>query len=184
MFGPHLGPSSVSPFLRPPIFLCFFPAGILLWPGRPGIAQLCQILPQSVARGAWARWEANETAEPEGGKDLPARHQGMRSDLMCSFCLACFNLRVWGFLFAAIIRPASERQEDNRGRVCCVAYLSRHANTTLLTFVLNCKPTEVIRKVVVEVRSLVSYNLISHVSLLSWPALCCRNQRGMSGAVG
>lgn len=65
-----------TPFLLP---------GLLLWPGWPGIAQLCQVFPSSVTWGAWACREVDENAEPEGGKDLPARRQGMSHTLIVEF---------------------------------------------------------------------------------------------------
>lgn len=63
----------------------FLLTGLFLWPGWPGIAQLCQVLPSSVTRGAWACREVNENAEPEGRKDLPARCQGMSCNLIIEF---------------------------------------------------------------------------------------------------
>lgn len=56
---------------------------LLLWPGWPGIAQLCQVFPPSVAWGAWACREADENAEPERREDLPARCQGMCIKFLC-----------------------------------------------------------------------------------------------------
>ena len=60
----------------------FLLPGLLLWPGWPGIAQLCQVFPSSVTRGARARWKVNENAKPEGRKDLPARCPGKITTLL------------------------------------------------------------------------------------------------------
>lgn len=66
---------------------------LLLWPGWPGIAQLCQVFPSSVTWGAWACREANENAEPERREDLPARCQGMSVKFLSLFFLP--RQQVW-----------------------------------------------------------------------------------------
>lgn len=78
---------------------------LLLWPGWPGIAQLCQVFPPSVAWGAWACREANENAEPERREDLPARCQGMSVKFVFVFLtqtvwvLSPVSAHIWGGVY-------------------------------------------------------------------------------------
>lgn len=115
---------------------------LLLWPGWPGIAQLCQVFPSSVTRGAWACWEADEIAEPEGRKDLPARCQGMSQKCMIEFgCVFQLRQRVYK------LSPPTKCTYLGRciqmarygGCVCCAAYLLLTRQHSPMTHELNVK---------------------------------------------
>lgn len=110
---------------------------LLLWPGWPGIAQLCQVFPPPVTWGAWACREANENAEPERREDLPARCQGRNVKCVlvfltqaasvschpsdCSYLGRCIQMARYG------------------GRVCRATYLLGTRQHCPVTFELNVK---------------------------------------------
>lgn len=104
----------------------FLLLGLLLWAGWPGIAQLCQVFPSSVTRGAWACREVNENAEPEGRKDLPARCQGMSLGVFFtsdSGCIICPPTKLKGM--------GVYKLQDSICRVCAVPLIfCWHTNTT------------------------------------------------------
>lgn len=121
----------------------FLLPGLLLWPGWPGIAQLCQVFPSSVTWGARACREVNENSEPEGGKDLPARHQGMSHTLIVEFgCV--FHLRQRVYTLSPTIAPhitggGCIQTARYAGCVCCATYLLLTHQHNPMTLELNIK---------------------------------------------
>lgn len=114
---------------------CF--TGLLLWPGWPGVAQLCQVFPQSVSRGAWTCREANESAEPEGGENFPTRCQGKSTPsfkaILFKFVHINFvhwiRFHVLGYRLARVTRAAYEPKDTEGVRVLsCLSLLTLKHN--------------------------------------------------------